>query len=648
MAEQDMDKLLEEFTTGKPAVERQALVRYSSTESYQSRLQQKYQDLHHWYYPKDGDQWPQDRATGPAHIHVTVNMCRPVVDIDARLQSILPRCTLPAKTLSPERRNKAEATEAIMNEWLDASGWDVWLHTLTQTKALYGKGVLKPYWDDTLQRGDVSVVENPANLRIGWGSSDYNRMDWAIYEYSLSHLEVMARWPHVRVEPGMRNEDPPNVIVHGATHDDPLDQKGNSEFWRPRYRQYSDYERKQIKVWDYWYKDDKQVVYNTLLVGGKVVEGPHKHPELPDIPYIVIENDHEPGSPEGISTIEGIIDLQEEMNRLMSNGFQHIFDDVLPAWYVSGPSADTVEPGGAPKAGEYVGMGENNVNLWPKGVNTFPITEMIGETWNAFHRLTGVPPISFGDMPGADTSGRAVAIQVESVMNRMGPRRARLYRGLKELLVFWTIMTEHKNPSFPVDDENELELGELVKDFRNYKIIAPEITPRDNAEIVQNELNKVNGKLSSLRTAMDRIGVEAPEAELEAVSRERTNIDLFPESVQAKVSIYPILQQVMQQAQQMGGPLAEALQQGQEPPQSVLAQAQGARNNALQAQQGAQPVALGPDQNEPGGPGLPTTLPGSAPPQGAGVPGGGPSTTTLIRGGEALNQIRTDANPLGG
>lgn len=642
MNDRSLNELLEEVQNGKPAIEAQAVTRFNSSESYQSQLIEKYQMLHGYYYPADGDQWPVDKRKRPGKVHVTANIVKAAVDVDARLQSVPPRVTIPTSTLAGNERKRAEAAEAMHIQWLEASDWENWLYVLCQTKSLYGKGVLKPFWNDRLEQPDVRVIENPANLRLGWSVSDYSKIDWAIYEYSISKQEAMMRYD-ISIE-DVRGGAPRitvnNTLPEASDHADPLQQR-HEEYWNPRYRELSDYEKTQVKVWDYWWLDKEGTPQNAIMVNGKVVDGPNAHDYLADIPYIVIENDHEPGSPEGISTVEPILDIQYEFNRLLSHAMQHVADDVDPAWYMRGPSADTVPPNLIPTSGKIIGAGENTIDLIPKGVNTFPFQEMIGELWNEFHRLTGLPEILFGQTPGADTSGRAIAVQVEAASNRLDPRRRRLYTGLRELLIFWTIMVEKKNPQVVVapadaetgEPEKKVGLKELVGDFRRFKIIAPEITPRDNAEVTMNEINKVNAKLSSLRTAMDAIGIEAPEQEIAIISQEQTNVDLNAAAVQAKVSIYPILQQMQQTQMEISQMMAA---QGGQPPGSILdpsAQAATAANGAMQAQQGAQPTSFE-DQNQP------PTGAGSAPPAGAGGPGG--SVTSLVRQGEPLSQVRVD------
>jgi len=650
MADLDMNELLTDIATSDRAVTAQARVRYESSESYQARQVQRIQDLHAFYHPQDGDQWPSDRRKRPGKVHVTVNLVKAFVDVDARLQSIMPRITIPTATLDPNERLRAEGAEAMQLQWLELSGIEIWLNVLCQTKSLYGKGILRPYWDDVLERPDVTVVENPANLRLGYTDSDYTKLDWSIYEYSISQMEAQARWPDMELIPSNDPHGPPGVRLRGTDHTDPLDQKDN-EAYDPRVREYSEYEHRQMQVWDYWYRGENGTITNAILVNGVIVDGPHKHGYIPDIPYIIIENDHEPGNPEGVSTAAPILDIQDEFNILVSHGLQHIEDDVDPSWFLTGPSADAVPPGLIPKAGKVVGAGENDIKLVPKGVNTFPISEMLAELWKQVHILTGLPEILFGKTPGADTSGRAVAIQVEAAANRLDPRRRRLYQGIKELLVFWTIMTEHKNPEVslgtsaptpenPEPAEEFASVGDLVEGFHTWKIIAPEITPRDSFEVTNNELAKVQGKITSHRDAMDATGVESPEATLDIIRSEQADIDLNPGAVQAKVSIYPILQQVLMQQQQMGQQLQQLTGASSGPPESILAQSQAAQNGQQVALQAQGPAAPTEDQN------LPPTAAGGPPPPGAPGPGGSQTQTTLVRGGEALNQIATNT-PLG-
>ncbi len=393
--------------------------------------------------------------------------------------------------------------------------------------------------------------------------------------------------------------------------------------------------------WDYWWREG-DAIWNATLIEGVIVDGPHRHSELPDIPYIIIEHDHEPGNPDGISTVEPLLDLQVELNRLMTHWYQHIADNVDTAWQATGNDGMNIEPGAVPKANEILPVGDARIEPIANNVNTMPFGDAVGRTWEAMHRISGLPEVLFGSAP-SDISGRTLAVQIQSATNRMDPRRGRLYRGLMRLLDFWMFMATQKDPKLPLGmnedgTERQGSLAELVKGFNRWKIVSPELTPRDSQELVATELNKVNGGLSSRRTSMDAIGQESPEAEQDLMRQEKSDIVLNPSDVQQTFSGYALMVQVSQALQQMqadiAGLQAQAQASGQGGGVSVETQAAQTQNNAQQQQFAAQPSVVGEDQNQP------ITQAGMPPPAG----GQGPALQTLVRaggaaGGQALNQM---------
>ncbi len=602
----------------------------AATDGYQNALRDRYDTLHFYYQPPDGDQWPQDRDKRPNQLHITANICKPAVNIDSRLQAKLPRLALNPKSIKPADRDRAAKVEQIMRDTLDLSGWDVWLGDLTKSKCLYGKGVLKPFWNVEEKRPDVSVVETPGNLRIGWGSSDFSTIDWALYEYSLSPVEVLRRFSNLEVLPPQQAGNIAQVQYRASSKEDILGMKADDTGRPDDYNAYtpSDYERQQLRVWDYWFRDEEGVVRNAIIVekhlakpkGQSVLVA--KHPELLDIPYIVIENIHEPGTPEGLSTIEDLVDIQHNYNVALTHWAQLVNDEIDPAWQHTGESQ--LPDGVVPSAGEIVEAGDGEIKPIAKPVNVFPIAELVKELWNAYHKTSGLPEILFTVPPGAQTAGRALSIMVEAAMNQMEPKRNRLYQGLAQLLIFWTYMLERKQPK---------ELGSVVKGFRRWRFVAPEITPRDMIEATQNAANKVNGHLSSIVHAMDEIGVDNPEDELELIRQEQTDISLNPGNVQVIAAVVAQVVTMMAQNPQIGSALGNLIPMGNN------LQGQGAQ---MLAEQGRQPAGFE-DQNQPmSQPGMPPQA-GGAPPTQAGAPA--MQGQTLIRpqpngGAIALNQTR--------
>lgn len=593
---------------GNAQIEKKAMERFSGGYPDASLRRSRYEKYQKYYAPPGGDQWPEDRAERPGKLHLTTNIVRRFVDTEARLLSIVPRITIPAQSTDQEIRRRAEATEKLFDRYLSASRFEEWLFTFNQTKSLYGLGVLKPYWNDDTKMPDVAVVEQPQNMMFGWGDSDFTTLDWAIYHYEISALQAKLRYPDAPAAWFEVSKKRGNLmsVLGGRDHADPLQTISTSTGSRTQ----TQYERDMLTVWDYWYVDDEGVVQNAILVNGHVVEGPFAHTEMPSIPYIPVENDHEPGNPDGRGTAELLLDIQMGLNRAITHYAQHVWDTTDPAFQLTGQDAPmTVPPGLVPRAGEIVAPGPGaRIEEIRSGVNNFPFDALINNYMNLAYKVTGMSEILFGSASG-ETSARALAIQLESSINSLDPKRRRTYSGLSTLLSFWHFMAERKNPT--VDN---VPVKQVIQGLNRWKIVAPEITPRDSIEHATNVANKVNAKLMSLESAMDEVGVENPLEEIDKIMAERSNAMLFPGDAQAIAAVTATLQAIGMQQQA----------------QAAAAQGTQDQAGAVQDAQEAQPT-LFEDQN------APATAQGTPPPSGSPAPLGG-ELQPLVRqsgGGEA-------------
>ncbi len=584
----DIEAIVSDLMT-KEDCARLAKSRYAQAEGKASERKARYEIYHRFLAPPGGDQWPEDRALRPQKMHITSNMIQAFVDIEARTLSILPRVTNIPSSKDKDGRLHAEIVEDLYMRFLELSEWDVWMFDLNLVKSTYGLSFLKPYWNEEDDRPDVHVIEQPQNLMVGYGSSDYNVVDWAIYEYALSPIEALRRFKDIEItNPG--REKPLEVGIR-VTHDDPLAQRANIDPTGvttrnlPSGKVKNQYEEKQVTVWDYWYRHTDGNIYNAILVQGTVAEGPTAHPEMPEVPYIPIESMHEPGTPEGLSTVELLTTVQMGLNRAISHFAQIVADNTGVAYQIIGENADSAPDGIVPREDEAINPGAGNkIEAIARPVNNFPISQLIEEYRREAHRITGIPEIMFGALPGADTSGRATTVQVQAAINRLHQKRNRLYRGLKQLLLFWGYMLKQKNPSITTTTNaqaedgktgvvsTQIKVGDFIKGSERWKIIAPEITPRDSIENAQNAINLVNAKLLPLVEAMDMIGVENPEQMIATIEKERSNMRLYPGDVISFASALQLFQTIQAQQQAM-----TAQAQGQ--------QGDGARMNAEQQAQ---------------------------------------------------------------
>lgn len=610
-----------EAAASKMAIEQLARQRFALEEPEAQLRQARYERYHSMYAPQGGDQWPEDRYERQGKLHISANLTRPFVDIEARLQSILPRITNKPDVDDPATRARSEAAEKAILRWLEMSGWEVWLFILNQVRGVYGTGILKPFWNESTNAPDVYVVEQPQNMLFGWGDSDYNTIDWAIYQSHISPLQAKLKYPNAPEH--CFNTGSKDTVAGGNTHADPLNQKkiGSDAHRTPGY------DAQQVRMWDYWYLDENGKVTNAILLNGYVVEGPTVHEEYPIIPYIPVESDHEPGYPWGRGTVEVLYDIQMGYNRALSHLAQLVWDETDPAYQLVGENAPmTVPEGIVPAGGEIVAPGPGaRIEAIQKGINQMPMGDLIRAYWESAHKLTGIPEVLFGTLPGSQTSGRAVAVQLEAAINRLDPRRRRLYDSLRQLFLFWHFMVEKKRLTV-----GGVPVHEVIKGLNRWVIIAPEITPRDVVEHTMNTINKINAKVLSLETGMDEVGVENPLEEIERIKNERSDANLFPGDAQAIAAVRATMQQIQ---------MAEAQMASAGQAQEAAAEGIGAQDEATRDAQEAAPTGTE-DMNDP------SLQPGMAPPNGAPPPGGGigGELQPIVRqtpsgGSQAMSQI---------
>jgi hypothetical protein len=292
-----------------------------------------------------------------------------------------------------------------------------------------------------------------------------------------------------------------------------------------------------------------------------------------------------------MSSVEPMIDTQYELNRMLSLQVQLLVDNLDPAWQIDD---DSVPDGIVPRGGEIVAAGEGKkISPIDKTINTFPVDQGIAGAWNQLHRITGEGEILFGSPASAQDSGRALAVQVESVINRMEPTRLETYSGLKALIAFWAVMVVKLNPKL-----GDFRPKEILEGQTRWKIVAPEITPRDAAEHTNTVLNQMNGMLIDLEEGMDRVGVDSPAEMKKRVSEDRSTLPLHPGNVQAMAQVGLLLMQLQQQGLTMESLMAGGGMPGQEGVNTEQAQEQQAMPNRMEG------------DNQP----MPATGPGGTPP----------------------------------
>jgi hypothetical protein len=166
--------------------------RKGQLEAEQGRLRSLFRRFDNLYYPETittpggADHWPEGGK--PGRVHTSLNIPPVYVDIPASLQAVSPVENYVSASSDDEERAAAARCERLYFQWKEDSDFELEIHKGCIVKALYGFTFAKVWWDSIERMPKVRIVDSPENLYVGWGDSDYRRMDWTIYCYGLTPL----------------------------------------------------------------------------------------------------------------------------------------------------------------------------------------------------------------------------------------------------------------------------------------------------------------------------------------------------------------------------------------------------------------------------------------------------------------------------
>lgn len=249
---------------------------------------------------------------------------------------------------------------------------------------------------------------------------------------------------------------------------------------------------------------------------------------LGSVPVVHITNVSISSSPWGQSDIWDIIPLNRELNEKMAEVSDIINYHAAPVTIITGAKASQLERG--PKK-VWAGL--------PKDANVFNL-ESRGEMAGALeyiqfikrtmHEITGIPEAALGQFqPVSNTSGVALAIQYQPLMNRYQMKKIHFSKGLErinELVIRTAAMFRPEmlvyNPQKAAKPERDNLLQLDPADPVTYKTTChwPDPLPVD----VLIKLNEVQAKMSlgleSKRGALRTLGEEFPNEKMEEIFEE--------------------------------------------------------------------------------------------------------------------------------
>ena len=598
------------------------------------------------YYPPDilefggASHWawhPSARVMGRAHI--SVNVPPVYVDIPASLQSVEPVENMVATVDEPQARQLASMGERAYFAWKKEVDLELKAHKACVVKGLYGRTAAKVWFDESKNRPSFEIIDQPRNLFLGWGQSDYKSLNWASYVYRMTPESIYEEYGLMTLPREHEGKTYPYLFIPTE-----IDFDSSTRTWLLSLSG-------MVEVADYWYRRpvNKRVskkitrieheTWNTIIVGNRVVKNA-RHPEYSGkIPYVPLFNSYLPGIPDGRPELYDIEQLIREKDERLSSGSQMIGNAInAQYWQLVGAEAPEVVPAGLkPMPNRVIGPGAGNriesIDPW---MPEFQLEQYLARIDREMADVSGLNDLLRGLAPASVlSSSKAINALIANYEARIRMKRDLFYRWRLDL---WDMVTDVWAAKVP-------DLKPIFKGPMALEIVAPSLSPRDDMETSAMASNLMNSKLWSQRRAMDRVGVDDPEQEQSMIREERTDATLFPADVQVMAQLMAVLQQLgvqNQQAQQAQG----------------MAEQQAASMNDMRTLGGGMqgsPMMNG-EEEQPVGPpeAMPSNTPeGQAlagPPAPGAAPGPGSpefNVQSMLQEGEAKNRILTQQT-LGG
>ena len=247
------------------------------------------------------------------------------------------------------------------------------------------------------------------------------------------------------------------------------------------------------------------------------------------VPVIHIPNTLVSGSPWGLSDCHDVITLNRAYNETATDVADIVNYHAAPVTVITGAKASALEKGpkkvwgGLPKDAQVF-------NLEGGGSGLTGALEYLRMVKTAMHEMIGVPESALGQVqPISNTSGVALSIQYQPLMNRYQQKLVQYGEGLRRIneLVLRTLAFKEPemftyNPVFngPIK-ENQLTQLDLNNPLTYETIVHfPQPLPLDKLIVLNEIQQKMNMNLESREGALRQLGEEFPADKLEEIRAE--------------------------------------------------------------------------------------------------------------------------------
>lgn len=503
---------------------------------------------------------------------------------------------------------RADARSWLMRQFHRQDRFPLKHFRACRRKNLYGFTWARVLPDLFNDRPQSQILRNPTTVFPLWSDRDPDDI-----EALLNVQQMSATLANVKYELGLRCE---NGVITGT--------EGS------RYREIPDGwangDRTMVWIEDYWcvnreFGRDHRVISSSVdritRVCGRIVDR-QRYDGWRYVPFVPFSNADERDS-YGWSDLAGVLDINDEMNRRISQEGDIIGMYASPRFQLLGSLEGATREMPAPF--EMISLEDTErIEQIMTRIDVFPTQMHFQFLQDLLHRVTGLPPIVWGLINNAQTSGRALTASWKATETRLAPKLMENENSLRR----WDSIELDYLHTYDWYGASKLFHDRYGKRFDDFTWDFPAMEPRDFQEVTLNAINKRDAGIQSTIDAMRETGDEAAEDTFEEVRAEWMDPVFHADKVQAQEMLKNARLQNMMQAQQLGIPIPGT--EGIPTNPATVAQATGAAAQAAPAQ------------------GSPTGAPNGGPP--APDQQGAPqaptqSTGTLIRNGAVSNQSLT-------
>ena len=277
---------------------------------------------------------------------------------------------------------------------------------------------------------------------------------------------------------------------------------------------------------------------------------------LGEIPVVHIPNIPVSGSPWGLSDAHDIITLNRSYNEIATDVADIINYHAAPVTVIIGAKASNLEKG-AKKVWGGLPKDSSVFNLEGGSAGLDGAMQYMETLKRSMHELMNIPETALGQVqPISNTSGVALSIQYQPLMNRWSQKTAQYGAGLEkinEIIMLNLAIKEPETFLWNPDEDGPLGEGQLDRldpnDAMSYQTYAqfPPPLPLDKLVLLNELQQKMTMGLESKEGALRALGEEFPEEKLEEIRLE------LIEDAQADGALNLVKLQVQKQIMDMTG-----------------------------------------------------------------------------------------------